>query len=67
MFSNDISQLVLDVMAHRGLNPHSCDVYCGFDGGKSMLKLALTITDRLEGEQSGRSCYSDVSQHFFSI
>ena len=67
MFCNDVSQLVLDIMAYRGLNPHNCDVHCGFDGGQSMLKLALTVTDRLEGEQSGRSSYSDVSQHFYDI
>ena len=60
MFCDDLSQLVLDVMAHRGLDPHSCDVHCGFDGGQGMLKLAVTVTDRLESEESGRSHYSQV-------
>ena len=61
VFCNDCSQLVLSVMAHRGLNPQTCDVHCGFDGGQGMLKLAVTITDRLEGETVGRSHYADVS------
>ena len=65
VFCTDCSQLVLDVMAHRGLNPHTCDVHCGFDGGQSILKLALTVTDRLEGEKSGRSHYSDVSEKIY--
>ena len=60
MFCDDLSQLVLDVMAHRGLDPHSCDVHCGFDGGQGMLKLAVTVTDRLESKESGRSHYSQV-------
>ena len=60
VFCTDVSQLVLDVIAHRGLNPHNCDVHCGFDGGQSMLKLALTVTDRLEGDSRGRAHYSDV-------
>ena len=50
----------MDVMEHRGLNPHNCDVHCGFDGGQGILKLAITITDRLEGGSRGRSHYSDV-------
>ena len=54
-------------MAHRGLNPQTCDVHCGFDGGQSMLKLAVTITDRLEGEKSGRSHYSDVSSYISTV
>ena len=49
------------MIAHRGLNPHNCDVHCGFDGGQGMLKLGLTITDRLGKEATGRSKYSDVS------
>ena len=48
-------------MVHRGLNPSSCDIHCGFDGGQGILKVALTITDRLEDEHTGRSHYSDVS------
>ena len=63
VFCDDSSQLLLDVMAHRGLNPHSCDVHCGFDGGQGMLKLGLTITDRLEMEETGRSRYSHVSMY----
>ena len=58
VFCDDSSQFVLNVMAHRGLDPQSCDVHCGFDGGQGMLKLAVTITDRQESEQSGRSLYS---------
>ena len=49
-------------MAHRGLSPSSCDIHCGFDGGQGVLKLALTITDRLEDIPTGRSHYSDVSK-----
>ena len=60
VFCDDSSQLVLDILAHRGLDPHSCDVHCGFDGGQGMLKLAVTITDRQEAEQVGRSLYSQV-------
>ena len=67
VFCTDCSQLVLSVMAHRGLNPQTCDVHCGFDGGQSMLKLAVTITDRLEGEKSGRSLYSDVSLYIYTV
>ena len=48
-------------MVHGGLNPSSCDIHCGFDGGQGILKVALTITDRLEDEYTGRSHYSDVS------
>ena len=62
MFCTDVSQLVLNAMAHRGLNPHTCDVHCGFDGGQAMLKLAVTVTDRAEGEKRGRSHYSDVRE-----
>ena len=65
MFCTDCSQLVLDVLAHRGLNPSTCDVHCGFDGGQSILKFALTVTDRLEGEKRGRSHYSDVSEKIY--
>ena len=65
VFCNDCSQLVLNVMTHRGLNPHTFDVHCGFDGGQSMLKLALTVTDRLEGEKRGRALYSEVRKIIF--
>ena len=61
VFCNDCSQLVLSAMSHRGLDPQTCDVHCGFDGGQSMLKLAVTITSRIEKEKIGRSKYSDVS------
>ena len=64
VFCVDCSQLVLEVMAHRGLNPHNCDVHVGFDGGQGMLKLALTVTDRLEVECGGRSRYADVSIYY---
>ena len=47
-------------MAHRGLNPHTCDVHIGIDGGQDILKVALTITDRLGVEKIGRSHYSEV-------
>ena len=60
VFCTDSSQLVQDVLLHRGLNPHSCDVHCGFDGGQGMLKLGVTITDRAGVEECGRSRYSDV-------
>ena len=51
---------MLEVLAHRGLNPQTCDVHVGIDGGQGMLKLGVTITDRLEQEESGRSFYSQV-------
>ena len=47
-------------MTHRGLNPYTCDVHIGMDGGQSMLKIALTMTDRLGVERSGRATYSEV-------
>ena len=47
-------------MARRGMSPQTCDVHCGFDGGQGMLKLGVTITNRLELEESGRSHYSQV-------
>ena len=50
----------MEVMTSRGLNPHTCDVHCGFDGGQGILKLAVTITDRQELDKSGRSHYSEV-------
>ena len=40
-------------------------MHCGFDGGQSILKLALTVTDRLEWEKSGKSHYSDVSEKIY--
>ena len=61
VFCTDLSQLTLDVMAHRGLNPHTCDVHIEFDGGQDILKVAITITDREGIEETGRSRYSDVS------
>ena len=60
VFCTDCSKLTLDVMAHHGLDPHNCDVHIGLDGGQDILKVALTITDRLEVEKNGRSCYSQV-------
>ena len=47
-------------MAHRGLNPHTCDVHIGLDGGQDILKVGLTVTDRLLVEETGRSRYSQV-------
>ena len=59
VFCDDVNQFILDVMHHRGMNPHECDIHCGFDGGQDMLKLAVTVTDRFEVEHSGRSHYVD--------
>ena len=53
VFCTDSSQLVQDVFSHR-------DVHCGFDGGQGILKLGVTITDRADVEEGGRSHYSDV-------
>ena len=64
MFCNDCSKLALDVMTHRGLNPHTCDVHIGIDGGQDILKVALTITNRLGAEKMGRSHYSQVGQDY---
>ena len=62
VFCVDCDKLVVEAMTYRGLSPSSCDIHCGFDGGQGVLKLALTITDRLDDvPTTGRSCYSDVS------
>ena len=60
VFCEDVSQLVLDVLSHRGMNPQSSDVHCGIDGGQGSLKLAVTITERDQSETSGRAHYSHV-------
>jgi hypothetical protein len=64
VFCDDSSQLVLDVIARRGMNPQTSDVHCGFDGGQEMLKLGVTITDRQELDESGRAFYSQVATFF---
>ena len=64
VFCTDCNQLTLDVMAHRGLNSHTCNVHIGLDGGQGMLKVALTITDRLGIEKSDRASYSEVIINF---
>ena len=47
-------------MDRRGLNPNTCDVHIGFDGGQGILKMGVTVTDRMELDKSGRSHYSEV-------
>ena len=50
---------MLDVLTHRGLNPHNSDVHCGIDGGQGSLKVGITVTER-NSSKSGRAHYSDV-------
>ena len=61
MFCSDTEKLVTDLIASRQIDPKSSDVNVGLDGGQGMLKVGMTITDRNEAEQSGRSLYSSVS------
>ena len=44
------------------MNPQTSDVHIGIDGGQKMLKLGVTITERMDSEKSGRCHYSDVSK-----
>ena len=44
------------------MNPQTSDIHIGIDGGQKMLKLGVTITERMDSEKSGRSHYSDVSK-----
>ena len=67
VFCSDCNQITLDVITHRGLNPHNCDVHIGLDGGQGMLKVALTITDRLDVEKQGRATYTEVFKYFQNL
>ena len=49
----------MDILSHRGLDPHNSDVHCGIDGGQGSLKVGITITER-NRSNSGRAHYSDV-------
>ena len=54
--------MVRHVLHERGLNPHDCNVLCGFDGGQGMLKIGFTVADRTNVQtETGRSKYSEVS------
>ena len=55
-----MNQLVLKVLSERGLDPATADVHVGIDGGQNMLKVGVTITERIFDEQLGRSSYSQV-------
>ena len=61
MFCNDVNQLVLDILSHRQMDPQQSDVHIGIDGGQDMLKLGVTITDKLDVRETGRSHYAHVS------
>ena len=52
---------MLSVLSARGLNPETSDVHVGIDGGQNMLKIGVTITERCNSENSGRSLYSQVN------
>ena len=62
VFCDDCDELVRHVLQERGLNPHDCNVLCGFDGGQGMLKIGFTVADRSNVQaETGRSKYSEVS------
>ena len=63
MFCTVCDALVQQVFRERGLDPFECDVHCGFDGGQGLLKIALTVTQRLTEEQIGHQ--SHVGLNFF--
>ena len=46
VFCSDCDEVVQLVLFERGLDPHDCDVHCGFDGGQGILKIGVTITER---------------------
>ena len=51
----------MDVLSHRQMDPQASDVHVGIDGGQKMLKLGVTITDKLDVGEAGRSHYVHVS------
>ena len=65
VFCNDVDKLVSDMIEHRELDPTTCDVHVGIDGGQGSLKVGATVTDRADSEKSGRTRYSYV--RFVSI
>ena len=61
VFCDDCDELVQLVLYERGLDPHTCDVHVGFDGGQGILKIRFTVTERTVEVTSGeRSKYSEV-------
>ena len=54
--------MVQHVLQERGLNPHDCQVMCGFDGGQGLLKIGFTIAEKSSAEpETMKSKYSDVN------
>ena len=60
VFCNDVDKLVSDLIEHRELDPTTCDVHVGIDGGQGSLKVGATVTDRTDTGNSGRTRYSYV-------
>ena len=63
VFCDDPNQLVLDILAHRGMDPQNSDVHCGIDGGQGSLKIGITVTEK-GTKKLGRAHYSDVGFKF---
>ena len=44
------------------MDPQYSDVHVGIDGGQNMLKLGVTITNKEDSDETGRSKYSQVKK-----
>ena len=58
VYCNDVSQLVIRLLQHRGLDQSTADIKLGLDGGQGSLKVTLSIMDKdkrikTEGEHFG--------------
>ena len=65
MFCSCPDSLVSYLVSQRDMNADTSDVHIGIDGGQGMLKVGLTVTDRGDRKEDGRSKYSEVSNYFY--
>ena len=59
VYCNDVSQLVIRLLEHRGLDESTADIKLGLDGGQGSLKVTLSIMDKDERMKSGRQTYAE--------
>ena len=59
VYCNDVSQLVIRLLQHRGLDQSTADIKLGLDGGQGSLKVTLSIMDKDERIKTGRQTYAE--------
>ena len=59
VYCNDVSQLVIRLLQHRGLDQSTADIKLGLDGGQGSLKVTLSIMDKDERIKTGRKTYTE--------